>query len=92
MAPAGVPCGPINDLAEVFDDPQVRERGMRVDLPHPTAGSVSVPGSALKMSATPPEYRCPPPLLGEHTRDVLGERLGLDAQALDRLASRGVIG
>ena len=89
---AGVPCGPINDLAEVFDDPQVRERGMRVDLPHPVAGTVSVPGSALKMSATPPEYRRPPPLLGEHTRGVLGQRLGIDAQEMDRLASRGVIG
>ncbi len=86
-----VPCGPINDLAEVFEDPQVRSRGMRVDLPHPTAGTVSVPGSALKMSATPPEYRSAPPLLGQHTEEVLRERLGLDAAEVAALRERGVV-
>ena len=86
-----VPCGPINDLAEVFDDPQVRSRGMRVDLPHPTAGTVSVPGSALKMSATPPEYRSAPPLLGQHTEEVLRERLGMGADEVAALRERGVV-
>ena len=86
-----VPCGPINDLAEVFDDPQVRSRGMRVDLPHPKAGTVSVPGSALKLSATPVEYRAAPPLLGQHTEEVLGEWLGLGADEVAALRGRGVV-
>ena len=88
---AGVPCGPINDLAEVFDDPQVRARGMRVDLPHPTAGTVSVPGSALKLGATPVDYRLAPPLLGQHTQEVLGERLGMSKDEVDGLRGRGVV-
>jgi formyl-CoA transferase len=70
---AGVPCGPINDMADVFRDPQVLAREMRLDMPHPTAGKVSVPASALKLSKTPVSYRSPPPLLGEHTAEVLRE-------------------
>ncbi len=88
---AGVPCGPINDLAEVFDDEQVIARGMRVDLPHPSAGQVSVPGSALKMGATPVEYRRPPPLLGEHTASVLQELTRLGAAEIEDLRRRQVI-
>lgn len=62
---AGVPCGPINDLGEVFQDPQVLARRMQIDLPHPTAGSVKLVASPIKMSATPPEARTHhPPLLG----------------------------
>jgi formyl-CoA transferase len=72
---ACVPCGPINDLAEVFADPQVLARGMLVELPHPTAGSVRLPGSAIKLSETPVDYRRPPPLLGEHSREVLADWL-----------------
>ena len=88
---ASVPCGPINDLAEVFDNEQVIARGMRVDLPHPTAGQVSVPGSALKMGGTPVEYRRPPPLLGEHTVSVLQELTRLDASEIEALQRRQVI-
>ncbi len=88
---AGVPCGPINDLAEVFDNEQVIARGMRVDLPHPTAGQVSVPASALKMGETPVEYRRPPPLLGEHTVSVLQELTQLGAAEIEALQRRQVI-
>ncbi|HWH81776.1 MAG TPA: CaiB/BaiF CoA-transferase family protein [Burkholderiaceae bacterium] len=70
---AKVPCGPINDLAEVFADPQVRERGMTVEMPHPLAGSVRLVASPMKLSATPVQYRRPPPLLGEHTDELLRE-------------------
>ncbi|MEP7099896.1 MAG: CaiB/BaiF CoA-transferase family protein [Burkholderiales bacterium] len=70
---AKVPCGPINDLAEAFADPHVQERGMTVQMPHPAAGSVRLVASPMKFSATPVQYRRPPPLLGEHTTELLRE-------------------
>ncbi len=79
---AGVPCGPINDLAQVFDNEQVRARGLRIELERDDAGPVPMVGSPLKMSATPPSYRLPPPRLGEHTEQVLREVLGYDAAAI----------
>jgi len=92
LEPLGVPVGPINDLAQVFDHPQVRSRNMRIDLPHPLAGSVPQVASPMRMSATPPQHVLPPPLLGEHTRAVLRERLALSDEELDRLNAAGVIG
>lgn len=88
---AGVPCGPINDLSEVFEDPQVLARQMRLDMSHPTAGRISVPASALKLGLTPVEYRRPPPLLGEHTHDVLRELTGITDTALADLQDRSII-
>ncbi|MBL8360070.1 MAG: CoA transferase [Burkholderiales bacterium] len=88
---AGVPCGPINDLADVFADPQVVARGLRLDMAHPTAGQVSLPASALKLGSTPVEYRLPPPLLGEHTDAVLGALAGLSSAELQDLRCRHVI-
>jgi len=79
---AGVPCGPINDLRQVFDNEQVRARGLRVDVEREDAGPVPLVGSPLKMSATPPSYRLPPPRLGEHTAQVLRELLGYDDAAI----------
>jgi len=70
---AGIPCGPINNYAEAFADPQVRARGMVVEMEHPTLGRVRTPGSAIKMSETPPVVARAAPLLGEHTREVLRE-------------------
>ena len=70
---AKVPCGPINDLADVFADPQVLARDMTVEMPHPLSGSVRLVASPMKFSATPVQYRRPPPLLGEHTAQILGE-------------------
>jgi crotonobetainyl-CoA:carnitine CoA-transferase CaiB-like acyl-CoA transferase len=87
---AKVPCGPINDLADVFADPQVRERAMTVQMPHPLAGSVHLVASPMKFSATPVQYRKPPPLLGEHTAEVLRE-LGFDEPELSALRSAGAI-
>ncbi len=81
---AKVPCGPINDLADVFADPQVLARDMTVEMPHPLAGSVRLVASPMKFSATPVQYRRPPPLLGEHTAQILGE-LGLDEAAVAAL-------
>ena len=87
-----VPCGPINDLAQVFSEPQVRHREMRIDLSHPVAGTAPGVRNPILYSRTPLEYERAPPLLGADTRAVLGERLGLDHAALESLRSRGIIG
>lgn len=87
---AKVPCGPINDLAEVFADPQVQARGMTVELPHPLADRVKLVASPMKLSATPVQYRRPPPLLGEHTDAVLLEA-GLDREEIAALRATGVL-
>ena len=70
---AKVPCGPINDLADVFADPHIRAREMMVQMQHPLAGRVTLVASPIKLSATPVQYRRPPPLLGEHTAELLRE-------------------
>ena len=88
---AKVPCGPINDLADVFADPQVRERGMTVSLPHPHNDALELVASPMKLSATPVQARRPPPLLGQHTDEVLTE-LGVDAARRQQLRQLGVIG
>lgn len=82
---AGIPCGPINDIAQAFDDPHIRARGMRIELDHPTAGALSMVGSPLRFGETPVEYRLPPPLLGQHTDHVLRDILGLAADEIARL-------
>ena len=87
-----IACGPINTLAQVFADPQVLARGMVVRMDHPaTPAGVQVIANPVRLSATPPEYRLPPPLLGEHTDAVLAERLGLDPARLATLRGRGVL-
>jgi len=88
----GVPCGPINALDEVFDDPHVVAHGLRRDLEHPLAGHVPQVAAPIVLSATPAGSDDAPPLLGQHTREVLRERLALDDGEIDRLARAGVIG
>lgn len=87
---AGVPCGPINDMAAVFANEQVQARGMHHDMPHPLAGTVPQVASPMRLSETPVAYRQPPPLLGEHTQTVLAEVLKLDADTIAQLAQQGV--
>ena len=89
---AQVPCGPINTLDQVFSDPQVVHRGMRIDLPHPLSGTVPQVRNPIVFSGTPLEYHDAPPLLGEHTASVLKERLAYDDATIDGLAARGVVG
>lgn len=72
---AGVPCGPINDLDQVFADPQVQARGTRIRMAHPLAGEVDLVANPIRLSRTPVDYRRPPPLLGEHNREVLADWL-----------------
>jgi len=89
---AGIPSGPINGVDQVFADPQVNARGMRIDLPHPLAGQVPQVRTPLALSATPLAYDRAPPLLGQDTASVLHERLGLDEHAIAKLAARRIIG
>jgi formyl-CoA transferase len=91
LEPSGVPCGPINDLAQVFDDPQVRHRGMRVKAPHPAAGEVSMVANPIKFSATPIRHDRAPPLLGEHTGEVLRDVLGMRDGEIAALRARGIV-
>ncbi len=87
---ANVPCGPINTLKDTFENEQVVARKMRFDLPHSTAGSVPMVRNPIQYSATQLEYHMPPPLLGQHTRDVLG-KLGYSAAQIEQLASQGIL-
>ena len=88
---AGVPNGPINTLAQVYEEPQVKARGIRVEMPHPVAGSVSTVASPMRFSATPVEYKQAPPVLGEHTEEVLQQILGKTAQEMTQLRSDGIV-
>jgi len=88
---AQVPCGPINDLAQVFDEPQVRHRGLRLDLPHSLAGSAPGVRNPVRFSRTAITYDRSPPPLGADTGTELRSRLGLDDEALEALVARGVI-
>ena len=87
---AAVPCGPINDLAAVFADPQVLHRGLRVDLPHAAGGTAPQVANPIRFSATPIDYRRAPPLLGQDTEAVLRE-LGRSAEDIAALRAAGVI-
>jgi crotonobetainyl-CoA:carnitine CoA-transferase CaiB-like acyl-CoA transferase len=88
---AGVPCGPINDLKQVFSEPQAIARGLRFELPHPSAGKVALVRSPMRFSATPVEHDLPPPVLGQHTEQVLRELLRKTEVEIARLRSDGVI-
>ena len=88
---AGVPCGPINDLAQMFADPQVKARGLSIELPHALAGMVPQVASPIRLSETPVEYRYAPPLLGEHTLEVLQRVLGLGADVVASFKKSGVL-
>ena len=87
---AQVPCGAINNLAEVFADEQVQHRDMVVWADHPQGGKIRLVGSPMKLSATPVSVRRAPPLLGQHTREIL-EQAGLSAEQIERLQQTGVV-
>jgi len=88
---AAVPCGPVNRIDQVFADPQVIARGLKVEMPHPTAGTVALVANPVRLSASPVQYQRPPPLLGQHTEEVLQQWLGLDNQEIDGLRERKVV-
>lgn len=87
----GVPCGPINNLKDVFDDPQVKARGMRIELPHAVAGKVPLIRSPMRFSGTPIEHTVGPPALGQHTDDVLAKALGKSVEQIAELKKAGIV-
>jgi crotonobetainyl-CoA:carnitine CoA-transferase CaiB-like acyl-CoA transferase len=91
LEPAGVPCGPINTIDQVFRDPQVVARGLQFALPHPQAGSVPQVGNPIQFSRSRIEYRSAPPVLGEHTAQILDELLGLAPGEIASLKDRGIV-
>ena len=87
---AGVPCGPINSIPEAFADPQVRHRGMLFDLPHPSGAKVPQVANPIRFTEAPLKHEAPPPLLGQHTEEILGE-LNIGAEEIEKLKKDGVI-
>lgn len=85
------PCGPINNLEQVFAMPHVKEREMLVQMEHPTIGALPLVGSPIKMGETPVEYRLPPPLMGQHTNQILREVLGYSDEKIKALAESGCV-
>jgi formyl-CoA transferase len=88
---AGVANGPINSIAEVFEEPQVQARGMQIQLDHATAGKVTLVGSPMKFSATPISYETPPPALGQHTQEILEKVLHKSAAQITQLKDSGIV-
>jgi len=88
---ANVPCGPINNFQEVFENEQVKARDIQINVPHPTAGKMKLVASPMRLSKTPVEVRMAPPTLGQHTDEILRERLGLSAQDILVLRKNGSI-
>jgi crotonobetainyl-CoA:carnitine CoA-transferase CaiB-like acyl-CoA transferase len=91
MEAANVPCGPINNMQQVFEDPQVRHRQMKLALPHPVGGEVPNLANPIRFSDTPIRYVRAAPTLGEHTDEVLSTRLGLPAERITELKARGIV-
>lgn len=91
LGKVGVPCGPINTLAEVFADEHVRHRQLEVEMQHPVLGRVPQVASPIRLSATPIDYRNAPPMLGEHTDAVLSEVLGLSTDTIARLREQKIL-
>ena len=86
-----IPSGAVNNLAEVFEDPQVRHRGVTVEMDHPVCGPLRMMANPIRMSATPPAYDRPPPQIGQHTEEVLREVLGADDSVIAELRKAGAI-
>jgi len=89
---ANVPCGPINRVDQVFADPQAQARGLTISMPHAGSGELDLVASPLRLEKTPPEYRHAPPLLGQHTSEILYDVLGLDAEEVATLQRAQIIG
>ena len=87
----GVPCGPVNTVDKVANDPQVLARGMIAEVEHEVTGAVQIPGIPIKLSETPGQIDAPAPNLGEHTAEILTRLLGLDAEEINQLKQDGIV-
>ena len=87
----GVPCGPINNLEQVFDDPHIQSRGARQEVEHPEAGTLPTVANPIRMSESPVAYDRAPPVLGQHNAEVLQGLLGIDADEITGLKDKGII-
>lgn len=87
----GVPCGPINNLEQVFDDPHIQSRGARQEVEHPEAGALPTVANPIRLSESPITYDCAPPVLGQHNADVLTGLLGMDADEIAELKEKGIV-
>ena len=88
---ASIPCGPVNNMQRLFADPQVLHRGMVAEVPHPTIGTLRLAGIPIKYSETPAAIRLPPPLLGEHTEEILTKVLGYPPEKIEALRQQGAV-
>jgi formyl-CoA transferase len=88
---AGLPCGPINTIPEVFDHPQIQARDLVLESVHPSAGKISLTGFPYKLTRTPPEIHQSPPRLGEHNQHILVDLLGYSMEDLSAYTKDGVI-
>jgi crotonobetainyl-CoA:carnitine CoA-transferase CaiB-like acyl-CoA transferase len=91
LTEADVPCAPVQTIDQVFAAPQVLHRNMLVEVEHPTAGTVKLAGIPVKFSATPASVRLPPPLLGQHSEDVLSSWLGMSIEEIENLKRKSVL-
>ncbi|UCE65821.1 MAG: CoA transferase, partial [Candidatus Zixiibacteriota bacterium] len=88
---AAIPCGPVNNMQHLFADPQIKHRNMIAEVPHPTIGTLRLAGAPIKFSDTPSSIRRHPPLLGEHTDEVLSEALGYSNDKIKTLKAEGAV-
>ena len=91
ISKAGIPCGPVKDIGEVASDPQILHRDMVVEIDHAKTGALKMMGIPVKLSETPGEVKLPPPILGEHTEEILRDLLGQPPEAVESLREQGVI-
>jgi crotonobetainyl-CoA:carnitine CoA-transferase CaiB-like acyl-CoA transferase len=91
ISKAGIPCGPVKDIGEVASDPQILHRDMVVEIDHAKTGVLKMMGIPVKLSETPGEVKLPPPILGEHTEEILRDLLGQPPEAVESLREQGVI-
>lgn len=91
LTEAKLPAGPVYSIAEIFSDPQIKQREMQVNITHPKAGKVGQIGIPMKFSETAPEIRDPPPLLGQHTDEILRTLLGYDSHRIAELHEKRIV-